>query len=408
MNFSISDFVTIILRIFFTGTGFVINFILYNNFNLDAFTGYILFIAAAEIASSIIKIGMPTVILKLASNNNKSTSYLNVLSSYNSISIIFLIITTSLFYIIYELNFLKFIFVLIPLASFLMTYHVIIFNLIRSRIKYNKIIYLESFVKNAFFLFILFLFRDVNENSIILSFLAGNIISIIFLIYYSFKAGLKVFVFKLNFKFFREDGIQIGLFNILQTAPRQMIYFLLNFFGFNNLIAELKLALSFVNIVKIPNVSFGTKFSPKLVKIENFKIEAFYLKKNLTAFSYTVLAFCFLYFLVPDFIFELIININSQQILSLAMYISIHLLIDSYFSLNGTLLLMKNMQKKLLINYSVSNFFVLTLLFLGLVYEYSPSLSIVSFFIVNSIIFNFLNNYSLIKFMNINSYRFIR
>ena len=404
-KFSLNDLSTIILRIFFTGSGFIVNFILYNNFNLETFTNYILFIAAAETLSSILKFGMPTVLLKLASDLEANEKYLKVLSSFNSFSLITLSALSFLSFFLFKVNYIQSIFILVPFASLFLTYHVVIFNLLRSKISYNKIIYLESFVKNISFLLLLFCFNNIDESLIIIIFLVANIISLLFLIYYANTIKLKIFSFSLNKNFFRSDGIQIGFFNILQTVPKQVIYFSLKFYELNNLIAQLKLALSFVNVIKIPNVAFATKFSPKLVQIKNMKLENFYLNKNFIIFSYTFLAFVLLYFIVPDFIFELIIYSNSSKIVSLAMLISIHILIDACFSLNGTLLLMKSYQNKLLKNYFISNIISLTIFLYLLYYSFNPKHAVISFFIINSIIANFLNNLSLLKKMNINSYK---
>ena len=87
------------------------------------------------------------------------------------------------------------------------------------------------------------------------------------------------------------------------------------------------------------------------------------------------------------------------------MLISLHILIDACFSLNGTLLLMKGYQNKLLINYFISNIIALTVFFSLLYCNLSPKNTVISFFIINSIIANFLNNLTLIKKMNINSYK---
>ena len=404
-KFSLNDLFTIILRIFFTGSGLIVNFFLYNNFNLETFTNYILFIAAAETLSSILKFGMPTILLKLASDLEAHEKYLKILSSYNSFNLITLSILSVLSFFLFKVDYIKSIFILVPLASLFLTYQLVIFNLLRSKIKYNKIIYLESFVKNISFLLLLFCFNNIDESLIIIIFLLANIISLLFLIYYANTIKMKIFIFSLNKNFFRSDGIQIAFFNILQTVPKQMIYFSLKFYELNSLIAELKLALSFVNVIKIPNVAFATKFSPKLVQIKKIELQKFYLNKNFIIFSYTIFAFILLYFIVPDFIFKLIMYNNSLEIISLAMLISVHILIDACFSLNGTLLLMKSYQNKLLKNYFISNIISLTIFFYLLYYSFSPKHVIISFFIINSIIANFLNNLSLIKKMNINSYK---
>lgn len=404
-NLLVSDISGIGLKAIYGASGFFLILFLHLKLNEHIFSTYVLLFAGIEIFGSIIKMGFPTILLREVSKKRIIEKDINLkFESINGFYITLLLISFFSWIFLYEYvseNF-KYLFFIVP-CSVVMNYGTLFFNLLRANGKFNSILIFENCFKNIIiFIGTLFLLNILDINyifGIVFFAISFNTLCLI-LITYSLKIKFTK-TYNFNFFFINKEAARIMIFNFLQVLPKQGIFYFFSFLGQTKFIGDLRIALSLFNFIRIPVIIFSAKYSPLLTNfVSNLKYYKIYSRKNFSNLTISIVVFVIAFYLVPLDFFTLIIKSdNVSEIVFLAKLISISIIVDSISSLNSTLILMKKKDFVLIKNYFIS-FSISSILFYILIFlDYNKIIASSLFFIIYSIISNFLNNLFVKKYI---------
>lgn len=370
----------------FHSSGFFLTLWLFKNIETKVYAEYLILIAIVEFISPIFKLAIPTILLK-----NKSQIDLRILIGewnyfYLFLSVVGLIIL-SIGALTGNLNATSW---FILFAVIIGNYHSLLFNLLRKTYALERILYLETFTINVVMFVILLISKEKSLLELLSSRLIAMILTIAAILFYSNKRYLLT-LHKPKKSLLSSERLSITTFNLLQNAPRQIIFLSFAYFKITEFLPALKVALSLNNLVKIPNVYLVTKNTPRISEKYGKELKAFYVKSNRNSFAYTTLAFILLYTTLAMSPLRNILGIDLSVIL-LSATISVHSIIESKCSLNSSFLLIKHKEDRLLINFWLSSLTSLLLYFLTFLAFGSYQISIALFFVVNSLILNIMNN----------------
>lgn len=370
----------------FHSSGLFLTLWLFKNIDTRVYAEYLILIAIVDFISPILRLAIPTVLLK-----DKSQTEISVLiGEWNYFYLLLSILGVIIFSLLIFTGVLNATSWFILFALITKNYNSLLFNLLRKTYSLDKILYLETFTTNVVMFLILLASEEKSLWIVLRSYLTGIILTMAMILFYSNKKYLLNFQApKINF--LSRERLSITAFNLLQNGPRQILFISFSYFRIIDFLPALKVALSINNLVKIPNVYFVTKNTPRISEIHGRDLEDFYFKSNQKSFAYTYLSFTGIYAALIISPLRNILGIDLSIIL-LSATISIHAIIEAKFSLNSTFLLMKQMEERLLKNFWLSNLAGLLLYFLTFLVFDSYQISIALFFIVNSLLLNVMNN----------------